>query len=965
MIVATAYYLASRSGRGLYGEDLQVGIDEEGESANNKCNNSDPSRRGLNYWDQEIKGRLESIRKSRSVQEALKCYIPPNETFGEGEIHSTDQDHNSNRSRDPICNDGTPSTSMVSSTPSLSEPPSNIAACCSLDTATSFRSDVRQEWINAVFGPDFTHTAELSSTTKFPQSTRQGVGLAEIPSYVSYNVSVPPGLNGDKLGITISRLPLGLYVRSVKPGTEAHCAGVKPNSVLVAINGMAMLAEPSRQALERIWQYEGLCDEMEDSRSLESSSSTASSSASGDSANSPMRIRDPVQMTFIYLGKLYSVLFLSNPPYGIEWSPCGNFALVKRSYGHGASIGIKRGSLVAAVNGTTLQDLDHTTAAAELRQAFESNDGIELQLCFTPSAARTGHFERQFESALPNRKPHRPKATAQHEGVEVRVHPVMWTRNKPHNESNSFVQFACRVAAGELYPLPRKLKFQPHQKAYRPCPRLSSLLRHWDEVDALLYCCRFHLSEYNDQVMSLPHTIQDGLVHLRQNDDATDVLETFLLQFISLACNQGTTQEQRDVRPDLTSMILEIAKSNISLVRQMELVVQSFDCGGLGSSLAKLRLDIMESEAHSELAPGRVSEAHATAIECFETQTTPIPAIVPDSHSKGTFQEDGDIAPLSELNEDSALAPSSPGKGKNRRPRVLAFFRKKKKSNKRFISNTQSSTLKEPTHPNISISNADEGTATTDIFETTSKTDAETTTLSNQSSATATIGLTYTSATSTTNHETLVAHAAVTPSLQPSVTAPGNAHEEVPVTDCSPFANTCSFLKDLEKVCEELEGSLLRSFSRKIADWALQPWSASKGTALAEVTQAMRERLARVNHHQCLLNPIDTTEILSSLDPKECYILPSAHFPWLLTFDCQAKTPRKGRHLQENTHLLRDPTHSVALFNQETMYRTKVELIALRGTSNGHRRLQPPSDPFRAFVIQGAVAGAMVESGRR
>jgi hypothetical protein len=136
-------------------------------------------------------------------------------------------------------------------------------------------------------------------------------------------------------------------------------------------------------------------------------------------------------MTLIHQGRLYTVTMLSNPPYGIDWSPCGNFALVKRTYAYGAKAGVKRGAIIAKVNDKTLYELDHIFCATELRDAFESGKGMQLQLCFTPSAARSGHFERQQVDAPRDTKPkRRGRTVALHDGVEVRVHPILWN-NKP------------------------------------------------------------------------------------------------------------------------------------------------------------------------------------------------------------------------------------------------------------------------------------------------------------------------------------------------------------------------------------------------------------------------------------------------------------------------------------------------------------------------------------------------------
>jgi hypothetical protein len=158
------------------------------------------------------------------------------------------------------------------------------------------------------------------------------------------------------------------------------------------------------------------------------------------------------------------------------------------------------------------------------------------------------------------------------------------------------------------------------------------------------------------------------------------------------------------------------------------------------------------------------------------------------------------------------------------------------------------------------------------------------------------------------------------------------------------FANTLQFLEELEAVCADIEKSLLRSFSQKIAAWALQPWSASKETELAQVTHVMRERL-RVFPTLPLLNPIDSSTLLS-VDTEGSYILPSAHFPLLLTFDCQ-----------DNASSAND----VSPFGEvEAIYRTKVELSDLVGQTV---RLEEATG--RAFVVHGSVGGAIVQSGSR
>ena len=43
--------------------------------------------------------------------------------------------------------------------------------------------------------------------------------------------------------------------------SEAYCVGVIPGSVLVDVNGMAVLGEPTHKLLERLWWYERQLDQ--------------------------------------------------------------------------------------------------------------------------------------------------------------------------------------------------------------------------------------------------------------------------------------------------------------------------------------------------------------------------------------------------------------------------------------------------------------------------------------------------------------------------------------------------------------------------------------------------------------------------------------------------------------------------------------------------------------------------------
>ena len=110
-------------------------------------------------------------------------------------------------------------------------------------------------------------------------------------------------------------------------------------------------------------------------------------------------------------------------------------------------------------------------------------------------------------------------------------------------------------------------------------------------------------------------------------------------------------------------------------------------------------------------------------------------------------------------------------------------------------------------------------------------------------------------------------------------------------------------------------------------------------TALAEVTETMRDSLRQANESQdrmMLVNPVESTELLSSMDYDECYILPSAHFPILLTFNVSE----------------RRSTDSVV--GEEMLYQTTVEIVSLRGSRSMNNS---------QYIVHAAVAGEVLESG--
>ena len=149
------------------------------------------------------------------------------------------------------------------------------------------------------------------------------------------------------------------------------------------------------------------------------------------------------------------------------------------------------------------------------------------------------------------------------------------------------------------------------------------------------------------------------------------------------------------------------------------------------------------------------------------------------------------------------------------------------------------------------------------------------------------------------------------------------------------YEHMSDFLTQLDRICGTVERSLQKSFRQKIADWAMQPWSATKDTALANVTKVMRESLAAAADRMLLVNPVESSELLSAVDTEECYILPSAHFPILLTFDVSERRS------------------SDSPVGEERIYRTTVELLQLNHSQKF------PSD---SYTVHAAVAGKIVKS---
>lgn len=983
-----------------------------------------------------------------------------------------------------------------------------------------FREAVREEWVNAVFGHDFCSSAVASvasnnasvSTAAVgddsspagaakPTTMRRGVGLAGIPSYFAYSVQIPQSGRNDgsatetsggadsptdgnssysprqqeasspssagggdsKLGMTMSRLPLGLYVYQIEASSEAQFAGVREGSVLVSVNGIPFLAEPSRQALERIWQYEGVFSQSSASNHSQqqqagsiggSSSPTAQgpkqveqneTSATDAICSGPLpshRVTEPVALELIHGGQLFTVLMLSNPPWGIHWAPCANLCLVKRVYSHAAEAGVKRGSLVAAVNGKTLRALDHADMAMTIRDEFASSKDLNIQLCFTPAASRTGHYDRKFQQAngstgggvaastamsggssshqyYGNQYSHHaqnvlssPRAnwTAKsYDGVEVKFHSLGYTIGSLCNagmgiglgdggtggpvfshKSNVIEELATRVAAGDvLAPAGVMARGNPANKrrlsdsnihyqgdgagnlinrVYPPCASLTThrLFEVWDPLEALLYCLRLYAADYDEErfALILSHQEQSGassveaIRFLLSRPYACDMVASYLLQFIGIICapektylqdEEGKEDEKKTedgldhqthlskgTAQELTSILLKVSRKDEGFCQRLYFLLRSYISTletprpqssreeGSRNLVALLNCLELLRFAEKELA-SRSEEIQATSPRQLSTEEASITLALSKSVAR-TIEQLPPPPPPAPV-PPSNPAVSSPTKSTNEKQSRQAVTKKKQGLLCRFRK-------KKKPHESIDLN---EKPVSQTLWSQESRTDGVSKSASPITRR------------SPARSPASIRRSPVKSPMKSSSVSPRHRSKTRLVRSLSTesltqspsvmYENMSDFLGDLDRICGIIERSLQKSFRQKMADWAMQPWSPSKDSALAEVTADMRRNLEEVNsksNRMLLVNPVDSSELLSSVDYNECYILPSAHFPILLTFNVSERRS------------------SDQLVGEERLYRTKVELVSLKGCQLADAR---------SFVLHGAVAGSISESG--
>ena len=801
---------------------------------------------------------------------------------------------------------------------------------------------VKQEWIDAVFGRDsFTASSPPMTDSNHNRSRSPVTGgpfhisttVVPIPSSSSASAITP------KLGITISRLAVGVYVKSIVPNSEAAICGIQPESILVSINDLPVLAEPSHSLLSRLYQYEGYgSSNANDTSDVGTNEFTQQQAQHYALKRSDGMIREPVVLKFVYRHRTYQALLLSNPlVWGIQWaSAVPNLSLVKRV--QSMAVGVPRGSIVVGLNDqSTIRTMDHIETALQIRHLYEGHDTtgttqqqmqLQITTAFPPINTRTSYCEQQPQDQRGAGKADVHKkitaslsdqgiagAISHHDGVQVKFLPLGYAigsffcanntsdRHVFHendNQPNSIADLALAVSSLRVEPpIPNggrqlfRLAVAPSQQIYPPCPSLSIeyLLDVWDPLESLIYCLQFQraivvdnevdlsqqLAMYNKSSRKRKANPIETLYELTSGPSGADITGAFLLQLISFICTP---------LPILTDNLNE----NEPYVKQKQ----------YANDVTSLLLKISR---RNEAFCQRLYFLLRSYITTFETSKP---------------QQENSSRNLLALLNCLELLRFAENELAGRRKQSVTTPTSTGLTHENSMFDGTGSVILETSISGLELSPVTQAPVTPPRekvgrlrFIKKSPTRSPRRVIPQQDS--------YSNDTSTAMSSSL--------SLEQS---PSTMYE-----------NMSDFLTELDKICATIERSLQKSFRQKIADWALQPWSAGKDAALAEVTADMRQSLASSTivtkrNKMLLVNPVESSELLSSVDCNECYILPSAHFPILLTFNVSERRC------------------SDSIVGEERLYRTRVDILSLKSSEQCQHR---------SFSIEGAIAGSISKSG--
>jgi hypothetical protein len=782
--------------------------------------------------------------------------------------------------------------------------------------------------------------------------------------------------------------------------------------------------------------------------------------------NNNLQVKRPIQLTLYKSGRVYTVLLLSGHPLsGIEWAPCGNFALVQRvvSGGAGFNAGVRRGTIVCAVDGESLRSLDHVGVARKLRSKFLCGERMVIGLGYTPAASRSTFMEREdnggggggVESNTPStgmrrsgsrsrspiptteggvasqsrrgnssqKKNMKKKKNYEHyvsvRDVEVRSRPMEYSTaisetlfactgpsamgtvmedrndssvggslgrfnhgdvaNSISNLASGIADVAAYVAAGGILPpggvsvavaniatirnramlanqvagvSGSRRSYQPPPSNFGPCPTLAAgqLLEKWNPlaslVQSMLYhaagCCETRYVEMGgpfesgvdtkDAAYSVTECIHVIQQIATSSSAAETVFDGHLLQLLGVATSPTmANKEMLQSSEAIFDILVEVAMTNISLCQRLFFLLRSF----IGV------VEIQKAEYYSEITvialkllryaqrslSGRMFDK-SVCLEEGRQGSFGYPMNRESSSSNDIKQQYArdQCAQLTIPASESAKSPASMESpdGVDSLPILFGGSSLGSTSNENLQHDTNQLSKKKGKSKKI-----------LKLFK---KRSLKIPPTSDQSIQ-------------TKSPERAQAKSFTFPNVfNKNVTQSRESNDEMSMT--RQFENMAWILRQIDSTCSAIEKNLMKSFSQKVADWAL--WSSSKESALASVTQSFRSDLRLMNNSSQssssaekrfpILNPLDPAELLTSVDANECFILPSAHFPLLLCFDSQPNTVLLASQLQNERSHNEGGSHDV-------LYRTKVEILGLSGTRVG-----------TAFSVQGSVAGVIQES---
>jgi hypothetical protein len=872
------------------------------------------------------------------------------------------------------------------------------------------------------------------------------------------NTTTIPTRKQTKIGATITRLPLGLYVKSICIHSEAYSAGISPGSILLDVNGIGLLGESSHRALERLWGYSGYFDTTAATTTTASTSAASGKSKNGAAVKGSLQTTQPIHLRFYKNKQIYTTLLLSsNPLKSIEWAPCGNFGLVQRVHPNGLASrsGVRRGCLLLGVNGVGCRVLDHAGVARELVLQLNDVEGkksVILTCGYTPAASRSGYFEESGEKSNNGGGGSKGSTSV----YEVRSRPVEYstaltetffactapsmalvdadTRAKEEvvststmnnsmkshhngvgekNRMESLELLAAYVAGGGVLSSSdvgavaseivlgmnessssqqRRRRHVANHGNIGPCPIIESesLLDAWDPFTSLtrsmLYqawgCCEtsyvemggpFRVSWENDSFgEEAPHSISDciraisGIAQHSPPGVVERVFDGHLMQLLGVATHALLDAGNNEQSEKLLDILVDVALNDIDLCQRLFFLLRCFigvlDGQVSDESAKSLKLlryaqrrlsgrmfDESESlDANHHCSKGYPMSRENSSTSSFSRKVTQLDIAL----SESSLENNHVITPGAPANRQRATFPSQEANGTAPSLRLQNSDSGDCLSTDNLSCQTPASTI---TVNSNDTKNKNKVKSSSSKIRQLLKGGKSKSSAKKSSDNSQLPPITRTLKHGSTFSFTNVFHKQSSLLHTIGDSASPSSFPQVPtsMSMSQKFENLIWILRRIDTTCSEIEKKLVKSFPQKMADLALRPWTASKESALASITQNFQVQLRRMNSesdsHFPILNPVHSSEQLTSVDADECYILPSAHFPMLLCFNtCTTPSSPKSSRLTSSEN---------QRFN--TLYKTKVEILGLRNT------VHKSHGSGEAFIVHGAIGGVVQESGAR